>query len=100
MAYYVAVLLLCACLFYAMLLCFLFVEKAAEYVESYWDIISDITHNEGLAMDEVDSLVKKHSSAAGGLCLGAIVLNLLCAHLSAKVMGYRYALYMPCHSMM
>ena len=54
MAYYVAVLLLCACLFYAMLLCFLFVEKAAEYVESYWALISDITHNEGLAIHEVD----------------------------------------------
>ena len=88
-AYYVAVLLLCACLFYAALLCFLFVEKAAEYVEQYWGLISDITHNEGHGMDEVDALVEKHSKAAGGLCLGAMLLHILCGHLSAKVMGYR-----------
>jgi len=90
MGYYVAVLLLCACLFYASLLCFLFVDKAKEYLESYWTLISDIYQNEGLELSEVDELVNKYSSAAGGLCIGAIVLNLICAHLSAKVMGYRY----------
>ena len=90
MGYYVAVLLLCACLFYASLLCFLFVEKAKEYLEAYWSLISDIYQNEGLELSEVDELVHRYSNAAGGLCIGAIVLNLICAHLSAKVMGYRY----------
>ena len=90
MAYFVAVLLLSACLFYGMLLCFLFADKAAEYVTVYWSLITEIVGNEGLEVSEVGSLVEKHSKAAGGLCIGAIFLNFFCAHLSARVMGYKY----------
>jgi hypothetical protein len=89
-AYYVSLLLQCAVLFYATLMCFLFVDKAAEYIESYWVFISEISQNQGLDMQQVGSMVRQHSKAAGGLCIGGILLNLLCAHLSAKVMGYRY----------
>jgi hypothetical protein len=71
-------------------MCFLFVDKAAEYIESYWVFISEISQNQGLDMQQVGSMVRQHSKAAGGLCIGGILLNLLCAHLSAKVMGYRY----------
>jgi hypothetical protein len=89
MAYFVGVLLLAACLFFAAMLCFLFVEKAAEYVGVYWAVISQF-YDSGMDISDVNAHVKKYSKAAGGMCIGGIFLNFFCAHLSARVMGYKY----------
>jgi hypothetical protein len=48
-------------------------------------ILNPETLNPKLNLKQVDALVQKHSKAAGGLCLGAMFLHILCGHLSAKV---------------
>jgi len=89
-AYYVFILLLCSALFYLMMLCFLFVDKATEYVDGYGEAITRIMGDNGLSVEQLEASLKKNSHGAGWICLAAIVVNLVCAHCSARVMGYSY----------
>ena len=88
--YYLTMLVECALLLYATILCFVFVDKAEEYLAEYGDALLELAANEGLTLDQLRELLQGNASSAGGVCLAAMALNLLCAHLSAKVMGYRY----------
>eukprot|EP00960_Hanusia_phi_P043985 756386-Hanusia_phi.AAC.1 len=90
MAYYVIVLLMCSGLFYLMLLCFLFAAKAADFIEAYWISWSELFPQGQVSQEQVHSNVKKFSNLAGCLCLFTMLINVLSAHLSAVVMGYRY----------
>ncbi|EKX32483.1 hypothetical protein GUITHDRAFT_121339 [Guillardia theta CCMP2712] len=90
MAYYVIVLLMCSGLFYLMLLCFLFAAKAADFIEAYWVSWSELFPQGQLSQEQVHRDVGKYANLAGSLCLFTMLINILSAHLSAIVMGYRY----------
>ncbi|KAJ1476768.1 hypothetical protein T484DRAFT_1823801 [Baffinella frigidus] len=88
--YYLTILVECALLLYAAILCFVFVNKAAEYLAEYGDSILALAANEGLTLTELEAVLQNNSNSAGAVCLAAMLLHLLCAHCSATVLGYRY----------
>ena len=88
LAYYVLILTICSGLLYAMFLCFLFAEKANDYVESYWGAIELVVGD--MDVKQVEEFLQGHSSAGGIVCMVCIMLNLVCGHCSSVLMGYRY----------
>ena len=55
-----------------------------------WDVLQQILEGTSWDPDSLGNAMKKSAAAAGGFCLLAIFLNLLCAHCSAILMGYKY----------
>jgi len=97
LVYYVLILGICSGLLYAMFLCFLFAEKANDYVESYYEVVAQIVgdkvatgEEKQLRIKEVEAFLKDNSAAGGVVCLCCIILNLLCGHCSSILMGYKY----------
>lgn len=105
MVYFTIIMIISACLLYGALLCFIWSEKAAEYTTSYvrdvkdedyanvrlqWDVLQQILDGTSWDPKSLGNAMKKSAAAAGGFCLLAIFLNLLCAHCSAMLMGYKY----------
>mmetsp|Transcript_13426 Transcript_13426/g.26505 ORF Transcript_13426/g.26505 Transcript_13426/m.26505 type:complete len:409 (+) Transcript_13426:199-1425(+) len=88
LVYYVLILTICSGLLYAMFLCFLFAEKANDYVESYWGAIELVVGDQDVK--QVEEFLQGHSSAGGLVCMACILLNLVCGHCSSVLMGYRY----------
>mmetsp|Transcript_36976 Transcript_36976/g.92881 ORF Transcript_36976/g.92881 Transcript_36976/m.92881 type:complete len:249 (+) Transcript_36976:440-1186(+) len=88
LVYYVFILTICSWLLYAMFLCFLFAEKANDYVESYWGAIQLVVGD--MDVKQVEEFLQEHSSAGGLVCMACILLNLVCGHCSSVLMGYRY----------
>ena len=87
MIYYVGIMILCACLLYGGILCLMYKEKAVEYVDAYWKAIVEVMDPE--LMPDPDA-IKGHLKDGGIICLVGMTINMLCAHFSAKVMGYRH----------
>eukprot|EP00960_Hanusia_phi_P001479 42481-Hanusia_phi.AAC.2 len=54
------------------------------------DILEQVLGGTSFDSKALGDAMKKSSAAAGGFCLLAIFLNLLCAHCSAMLMGYKY----------
>mmetsp|Transcript_26380 Transcript_26380/g.61140 ORF Transcript_26380/g.61140 Transcript_26380/m.61140 type:complete len:408 (-) Transcript_26380:322-1545(-) len=88
LVYYILILTICSGLLYAMFLCFLFAEKANDYVESYWGAIELVVGD--MDVKQVEEFLQGHSSAGGLVCMVCILLNLVCGHCSSVLMGYRY----------
>jgi len=84
MIYYVGIMTLCACMLYGGVLCLMYKDKASEYVDIYWTAINEV-------FDQPDpDAIKGHLRDGGVICLIGMFVNLLCAHFSAKVMGYQH----------
>lgn len=96
MVYYTGVMLINAGLFYVAMLCFLFAEKANDYIDAYWTAIQpDLCGSKptkDCSPDALYATFKSNTNAGGVVCLFSIVINFLCAHCSAILMGYKYTM--------
>ena len=63
--------------------------KASEYVDVYWKAITDVLEETPVGKPDPEA-IKGHLRDGGVICLIGMVVNVLCAHLSARVMGYRH----------
>jgi len=79
-----------SCLIYGMLLCFIWSEKASDYVDAYWDILEEVLDGSMADPEALKEMMYKNASAAGGMCLAMIFLDMICVHCCAVLMGYKY----------
>jgi len=82
-------------LFYVALLCFLFADKANDYIDAYFSAIEPLVC--GSSSNNCDRTAlynsfRNNSNAGGVLALLAIVVNFLSAHCAAVLMGYKYTM--------
>mmetsp|Transcript_57590 Transcript_57590/g.141208 ORF Transcript_57590/g.141208 Transcript_57590/m.141208 type:complete len:438 (+) Transcript_57590:149-1462(+) len=99
MIYYVGILMMCAAMLYGGMLCLMYKDKATEYVDAYWDAVMQVidTADEigisGAGSPDAEAMkgqLKGHLRDGGIICFVTMGLNLLCAHFSAQVMGYKH----------
>jgi hypothetical protein len=88
--YFSIIMLTISCLIYGMLLCFIWSEKASDYVDTYWDILEEVLDGSMADPVALKEMMYANASAAGGICLGMIILNMICVHCCAVLMGYKY----------
>jgi len=71
-------------------LCFIWSEKANDYVDAYWDILEEVLDGSMADPEALKEMMYKNASAAGGMCLAMIFLNMICVHCCAVLMGCKY----------
>jgi len=89
-AYFSVIMLTIACLIYGTLLCFVWSSKASDYVDAYLDILEEVLDGSKIDPESMKEMMYKNSKAAGGLCIGMIIINIICVHCCAVLMGYKY----------
>ena len=88
--YFSIIMLTISCLIYGSLLCFLWADKANDYVDAYWDILEQVLDGSMADPASLKTMMHNNAKAAGGLCLGMIFINAICVHCCAILMGYKY----------
>lgn len=87
--YFAVIMLTISSLIYGMMLCFIWAEKANDYVDAYLDILKQVL-GESVEPTTLKKLMKDNAKAAGVICLFMIFVNFLCVHCCAVLMGYKY----------
>jgi hypothetical protein len=89
-AYFSIIMLTVACLIYGCLLCFIWSDKANDYVDAYWEVLDYVLEGSVVDPEDLKVMMHRNSKAAGGMCLGMIFINIICVHCCAVLMGYKY----------
>lgn len=87
--YYVALMLCVSGTIFASAFCFLFADKAAEYVDKYYECIRAITGDRfGSSKEEAQAAIGGNLNLAGGLCIACSILLIISLHASTVLAGY------------
>lgn len=82
--YYFVIIFTNCGLFYGMILCFIWSDEANDIVMAMRDTLSEAD------LPTMIATMVHNSTAAGVICMLLLVLNLMCAHCAACLMGFKY----------
>ena len=66
-----------------MLLCFIWSEKASDYVDTYWDILEEVLDGSMADPVALKEMMYANASAAGGICMHVLLAKAFAGTLMA-----------------